>query len=995
MGLVQDALLGASLLSREATRISRRHMVELRSLLRYPRQKLGTPGASDGYTGRQAFSMLLPPDLDYVNNKATPPVVVRTGQLLTGRLCKQSLGTSFGGLVHRLWLQYGPTLCAQFLSDAQRLVNRWLTWHGFSVRLSDCEPGPGVQDKVQAIVRLAEEKVRRIESNDDIRRHVPRDMEAACSSITNKMLTKVGKVVHASLDEDTNALYQTVGAGSKGNLINVAQLIGVVGQQSLEGRRINGVRNGFVQVPISEPGSVVRPKGFVKSSYYGGLDPAEFFFHSMAGREGLVDTAVKTATTGYLQRRLMKAMETLGVAYDGTVRNSRDHVVQFVYGADGFDASFLVRHELRWYGCGGAPPPEGAFAALGEAEAYASVARRVRAARLRPAGDVCATAYSPCRVVEVLVQARGAAEARRSSPPAGPKRAFAELESLCEAVCRCWWGRRSCLELHLRWELRSSVTGCLSVAQLTHVAQALRRQVWRALVAPGEMVGAIAAQSIGEPTSQSTLNTFHHAGVAAKNVTLGVPRIKELIDCTKHMKTPSMRLVATPAFGEAAAARHLAPSLVYLPLGLAVRSASVVHAPDFFSSACGPVDQYICAREAVLAPDAPVGFCPFVVRLELDPVPLLERDLGPAEAAEAAAAHFGTGTVQVLYSEEHMDIWVLRLRPLGLTAPNVASEGAYLRAAAQELGAKACRDCIIGGVPGVTSAITRCDAIATLHGPMQPVLALDTDGTNLRAALGLPELRAELCTTNDVADVLAVLGIEAASTMLFQELTNTLQFDGCYINERHVMLLVDLMTSLGQLLPISRHGLNRKLDNGPIARSSFEETVDVLYDAAAYGEIDPVRGVTESVMMGQRAFIGTGVCEAVPSKLPESADPQRQPELPDLEYEDDDVVFTTVDADVELSTTKTDVASAPMEMPFDGGSGGAPVCRGGSASSGGAAASAYSTFAPGALGHSFLNVSAAPSAPTRPYAPSSPKRAAPEPPPAKKRRLDEPDMPGV
>jgi DNA-directed RNA polymerase II subunit RPB1 len=384
-----------------------------------------------------------------------------------------------------------------------------------------------------------------------------------------------------------------------------------------------------------------------------------------------------------------------------------------------------------------------------------------------------------------------------------------------------------------------------------------------------------------------------------------------------------------------------------------------------------------------------------VVRLELDPVPLLERDLGPAEAAEAAAAHFGTGTVQVLYSEEHMDIWVLRLRPLGLTAPNVASEGAYLRAAAQELGAKACRDCIIGGVPGVTSAITRCDAIATLHGPMQPVLALDTDGTNLRAALGLPELRAELCTTNDVADVLAVLGIEAASTMLFQELTNTLQFDGCYINERHVMLLVDLMTSLGQLLPISRHGLNRKLDNGPIARSSFEETVDVLYDAAAYGEIDPVRGVTESVMMGQRAFIGTGVCEAVPSKLPESADPQRQPELPDLEYEDDDVVFTTVDADVELSTTKTDVASAPMEMPFDGGSGGAPVCRGGSASSGGAAASAYSTFAPGALGHSFLNVSAAPSAPTRPYAPSSPKRAAPEPPPAKKRRLDEPDMPGV
>jgi len=975
IGLVQDALLGASLLSRERTRLSRRRMVELRSLLRYPRKPLGAPLGGDGlYTGSQAFSMLFPPDLNYENPKVTPPVVVRNGQLEAGRLCKQSLGTSFGGLVHRLWLQYGPSVCAQFLSDAQRLVNRWLTWHGFSVRLSDCEPPPGVQEQVQSIVRLAEEKVRRIESNDYVRSHVPRDMEAACSAITNRTLTKVGKVVHASLNEDKNALYQTVGAGSKGNLINVAQLIGVVGQQSLEGRRIDGVRNGFVQVPISEPGSVVRPKGFVKSSYYVGLDPAEFFFHSMAGREGLVDTAVKTATTGYLQRRLMKAMETLGVAYDGTVRNSRDHVVQFVYGADGFDASFLVRHELRWKGA----PSD--FKATGEAEAYAEVSHRVRANRLRPAGDVCSTAYSPCRVQEALVLVRSVFP-RKGGPVVGPERAYKEVLALCEEVCYCWWGRRSCLELHLRWELRTSVTGSLKAGELKALVQALRRHVYRALVAPGEMVGAIAAQSIGEPTSQSTLNTFHHAGVASKNVTLGVPRIKELIDCTRHMKTPSMRLVALPTFAKEPAVKWLSSSLVYLPLGAAVRDLSVVHDPNFFSSSVGLIDDYLCSREAILAPSPPLGgFCPFVARLVLDPVPLLERGLGPAEAADAASAHLGAGSVQILHSEEHMDLWVLRLRPLGLSPPNPASEMAYYRAAAEELGAKACRDCVVGGVLGINSATARQDLVASMEGPPEAVMAIDTEGSNLRAALGLPELQADLCITNDVADALSVLGIEAAGALLFQELTTTLQFDGGYINERHVMLLVDLMTSLGQLLPISRHGLNRMQDNGPLARCSFEETVDVLYEAAAYGECDPVRGVTESVMLGQRALVGTGVCEVIP-RAAEVPRQMRPPDISEEEEEEEEVVFTTVDADMELTTTtKIDVASMPTEMPFDG-------CGTSMAAVGGASASAYSAFAPGGMGHSFLHVSAAPSAPTRPYAPSSPRRLLP--PQTKKRRVEE------
>jgi DNA-directed RNA polymerase II subunit RPB1 len=957
IGLVQDSLLGASLISKESTRLTRQQMVELRSVLKYAHCQIGEPGADGLYTGRHALQMLFPTCLNFENHKTTPPVLVKNGCLISGRMCKQSLGTSYGGLVHWLWLQYGPKVCADFLSDAQRLINRWLTWRGFSVRLSDCEPPHGVEHKISNLIRFAEEKVRRIESHQEILEHGPGLMEQACSSITNRTLTDIGKVVHASLDEETNALYQTVGAGSKGNLINVAQLIGAVGQQSLEGKRIDGARPGYAPIPSTEPGSVVRPKGFVKNSYFRGLDPAEFFYHSMAGREGLVDTAVKTATTGYLQRRLMKAMETLKVEYDGTVRNSRDNVVQFVYGADGFDASFIVRHELKYLTT---PAPEGAFILKIESDLYLKLSSKVRRQRTRGWATIETVAYSPC----CISQAFDAAEKVTSSGGSvGAEEAFKLADALCKDVCNTWWGCRSLLELHIRWELRTSRTMCMAHSQLFEACNCIRRQITRAYAAPGEMVGAIAAQSIGEPTSQSTLNTFHHAGVAAKNVTLGVPRIKELIDCTRNMKTPAMRLVVLPSFASGEGLSNLRASLMHLTLAGATKHVRAIHDPDFFSSTWGETDNYLCKRETALCSSAPEVFCPFVVRIELDPTPLIERGMGPSAVADAVCAHLTTGSVQILYSEDHMDLWILRIRALtcgtGLTpfATGSLEETSHLRSLTEELGAKACRDCFLGGIQGVSSTSDREDTLMAdvsqeedPHNFNQTITVVDTSGTNLRTALGLSELRGNLCMSNDVSDVLAVLGIEAATAVLYEELTHTLQFDGGYINGRHVGLLVDLMTSLGQLLPISRHGLNRMQDNGPLARCSFEETVDVLYDAAAFGEIDPAKGITECVMLGQRAAVGTGVCEVITpvlNSIPESVDDESEEE----------VIFTAVDADVEMVSTKIDAACAPIEMPFD---------RNGTSS--------CSAFLPAALGHSFLHASAH-ARPKRAYAPSSPRRA--------------------
>ncbi|NBQ16067.1 MAG: hypothetical protein EBU31_16005, partial [Proteobacteria bacterium] len=217
IGLVQDTLVGAWLLTDDATRLTRQQFCALRLCLHYSCRT--EPVLGDVFTGKQAFSLLLPSGLDYENEALG--VLISSGQLVKGRLCRKTLGTASGSLVHFLWLFQGAEVAKRFLSDAQRLVNRWLAWRGFSVRLSDCEPDQATTQKLCALVELVERKAAKIAEDAGLRDSPPEMLEEAISTIANKALTNAGKIVHASLSERSNALYQDVASGAKGNLVNI------------------------------------------------------------------------------------------------------------------------------------------------------------------------------------------------------------------------------------------------------------------------------------------------------------------------------------------------------------------------------------------------------------------------------------------------------------------------------------------------------------------------------------------------------------------------------------------------------------------------------------------------------------------------------------------------------------------------------------------------------------------------------------------------------
>merc|ERR1719253_2542376 len=283
-------------------------------------------------------------------------VLISDGEVLSGVVCKKTIGASSGSLLHITWLDYGPQKCRNLLSYLQKMVNQWLTHNGFSCGVADIIANDETLHSVERTLKTAKQEVRRILADAQRGRleaqpgkTMYQTFEAKVNQRLNAAREDAGRIGSDSLDERNNII-SMVNAGSKGSPINVAQIIACVGQQNVEGARL---RFGFNQRTLphfTKDDYGPEARGFVENSYLAGLTPQETWFHAMGGREGVIDTACKTSETGYIQRRLVKSMETLRVHYDGTSRNACNEIIQFLYGEDGMDGLWIEDQTLEIMG---------------------------------------------------------------------------------------------------------------------------------------------------------------------------------------------------------------------------------------------------------------------------------------------------------------------------------------------------------------------------------------------------------------------------------------------------------------------------------------------------------------------------------------------------------------------------------------------------------------------------------------------------------------------
>jgi len=361
IGGIQDYISAAFLLTRKHSLFTKEQTCQLLAAAGY-RGDLPPPTVVHPkplWTGKQIFSLLLPKGLnlslkakicqkcDVCLQEKCPYdayVLIRNGQLLSGVIDKKAFGAAQPeSVLHRIAKDYGNSEARRFLDSICPMLVTLITNRGFSMGIDDVMISSTAIRRIETILKEAEEEGRRLiqtfEANELQRlpgRSLEETLEMKMMQILATARDKAGEVASKHLGIDKHAVIMTL-TGAKGNPLNLAQMAACVGQQAVRGQRISrGYRKRTL--PHFRRGDLSpQARGFVVSSYRKGLNPIEFFFHAMGGREGLVDTAVRTSTSGYMQRRLINALQDVKVEYDGTVRNSLGDIIQFSYGEDGVD----------------------------------------------------------------------------------------------------------------------------------------------------------------------------------------------------------------------------------------------------------------------------------------------------------------------------------------------------------------------------------------------------------------------------------------------------------------------------------------------------------------------------------------------------------------------------------------------------------------------------------------------------------------------------------
>ncbi|XP_010265589.1 PREDICTED: DNA-directed RNA polymerase III subunit 1 [Nelumbo nucifera] len=793
------------------------------------------------WTGKQLFSVLVRPhahmrvylnltvlEKNCVKQKETMCpndgfVYFRNSELICGQLGKATLGNgNKDGLFSVLLRDYNAHAAASCMNRIAKLSARWIGNHGFSIGIDDVQPGELLKDKKKETIedgyKACDELIHsynkgnlELEPGCD----AAQTLEAQITRKLNEIREETAAVCMQELHWRNSPLIMSQ-CGSKGSPINISQMIACVGQQSVGGRR---APNGFIDRSLPHfPRKSKTPaaKGFVANSFYTGLTATEFFFHTMGGREGLVDTAVKTADTGYMSRRLIKALEDLAVYYDDTVRNASGGVVQFLYGDDGLDPANMEGKKgiplnlERVYLKTKATCPSGTNASLCPSEIVKILDDRISRYDMTPDGG-CSSAFK--KLLVDFIQNR-ISILRNTRKALGLDEEYAKKDN-------------SDILEHIAANISGITTQQLKVFLETCISRYHLKRI-----EAGAAIGAIGAQSIGEPGTQMTLKTFHFAGVASMNVTLGVPRIKEIINGAKNISTPIIT-ATLECDDNVKSARIVKGCIEKTVLGEVAKSIKIV----------------MTQRQASI-----------VISLDMARIEAAQLKISADSVKESILKHLNPKFKPKIVVDKGYKLIVI---PTESDRSKLHFELHNLKAVLPQV--------IVKGISTVQRAVINKSKDGKYN--------LLVEGTNLLGVMGTPGVDGCKTTSNHIIEVQGTLGIEAARRCIIDEIQYTMGKHGMDIDIRHMMLLADLMTYKGEVLGITRTGI-QKMKESVLMLASFEKTADHLFNASVNGRDDKIEGVSECIILGIPMQIGTGILKVI----------QRYPQVPQLSYKPDPII---------------------------------------------------------------------------------------------------------
>jgi len=876
--IFQDTMTGTFRITQSHIKVPEHIAMNILARMKKPLSSYKRTNAS--LTGRELISAAFP--IMDIKSK----IHLENGKLLDGVMNKGAVGD----IIQTLFNDFSPKRAGQFINDVQAIVTKFNLLSGFSVGASDLIPNEETSDFIQKKLEETRIAVSDILSSvhagtflNNSGRPDGDELENRISGLTKELFNTLSSSVTGSLPKD-NRVVQMVDSGAKGSGLNITQMMGLLGQQLVAGKRIQYTLQDRTLPHFPRFDDGFESRGFVENSFISGLRPAEFFFHAMGGREGLIDTAVKTSDSGYIQRKLVKSMEDLHVEYDGTVRNVNNSIVQFHYGGDGIDTTAVEKQtcELgvmsmeavyREFACSKAD-----FDGIVNGDVGENVPDMVDQI-LQDRDVLVRKVFQFTKSTEVFapVNLKRLTEKYRNKfatkTDLTPEYVVSELEKITNEILM---KHNKVFQILLRYYLapkKSIVNLRLSKDMFDELLRDIRFRYMKAQVQPGEMVGTLAAQSIGEPTTQLTLNTFHSAGTVKANATAGVPRIKELIDVTYNPKNPGNVVYLEPSIsGSQDAVISKMKEIQKTTLRDITKSVRIYYDPNPLSSDTAVQEdrEILRSYERFSITQGNICVSPWIMRLELDTMEMAARNVIDMTLVQSKIENNKVLRVfECVHSDTNTpDKMIMRI----VFSPEVVKNALSLRFIEDKL-----LDTILTGFNGIGRAYVREVNQEMLYdekiGGYTPVkqYVLDVEGTNLLDLALIPNTDPNRSLSNDIHEIVDIFGIEAARIALFREFMDV--FTAEYVNYHHLITLIDTMTYPGFVLSVSRTGMSKN-DNGVLAKSSFEETSKILFNAAISADFDNMRGVSANIMFGQKPPCGTGFVDILidETKLPEGTE---------------------------------------------------------------------------------------------------------------------------
>lgn len=945
------------------------------------------------WTGKQVITTILlnikPDDIPGVNlisknkikNEYWGPgscendVIFHKGELVCGILDKSQYGASQFGIIHSLHEVYGSHVAGKALSVLGRLFTNYTMMTAFTCGMDDLRlTSEGnkwrsdILSKSVDIGRAAAAEVTNLEAETEnadpelLKRleEILRDdnklgiLDAVTQSKVNAITSQV---VSKCVPDGTmkrfpyNSMQAMALSGAKGSNVNVSQIMCLLGQQALEGRRVPVMVSGKTLPSFKSLETDARAGGYIKGRFYSGIRPQEYYFHCMAGREGLIDTAVKTSRSGYLQRCLTKQLEGVHVSYDNSVRDGDGSLIQFVYGGDSIDVT-KQSHMNQFQFC---------------AENYDALLAKYNPGELTQHLDT-ETAMSYAK------KARKNAKKQDKLPhyqqklkydPVlsmyNPSKYLGSVSEKFQDKLEDFISKNPKVFAQNREEAKA--TGKLTEKKFRALMQL---KYMRSIVNPGEAVGIIASQSIGEPSTQMTLNTFHFAGHGAANVTLGIPRMREIImTASAAIKTPQMTLpilddvvdeladgfrksVARVVLSEFIDKVIITETTSTLDDGQSSRKYNISlrfysHreyreeydiSPEYLESVIAR--RFLHALEAQIVaqvkkqkrPDTmpTIGKSAGKTDLEKLSTKIVEKDAEEDDEDEEDEdadedSSKQKGKQAVLYdgpdddeieaiergqesSDEDVEMDDGAEAATGESESDSESESSSRDVEIKDVAVEMSRAAKDRQAEIVAShlLVTQynfddqegewCDFVIELSGGLTQKLlmvnivedicrkvvvreiphigrcvrppvgadgkrVLTTEGVNFKAMWDQIEfIDVNRITSNDIASVLTVYGVEAARNTIVNEIYRVFDTYGIAVSSRHLDLLGDMMTREGTYLAFNRQGIDSS--TSAFMKMSYETTCQFLTKAVLDGEREDLESPSARIVLGKLSNVGTG-----------------------------------------------------------------------------------------------------------------------------------------